>query len=544
MTAEPLAVPRVSAVEPALSVARPELRHLPPIPWPAGVWERVVPPRDADEAMVEALELVDRALPGMSARRRLSMGQRLGMCAGAGALGAALAISFTATVTVLVAVASLTYLLTLGFRVLAFRASLRADVTIHVSDTEARSIADHELPTYTVLVPAFAEPGVIADLVRALERLDYPDDLLDIKLLLEESDQETLQAARSVETSLRIEILIVPAGVPQTKPRALNYGLLWSSADLVTVFDAEDRPEPLQLRRSAVAFSRVAPDVACLQARLEFYDADRNLLTKWFSIEYLTWFRCFLPGLVAMGAPPPLGGTSNHFRREALLAAGGWDPFNVTEDIDLGLRLNRIGYHVEALDSVTFEEANSDVVNWVKQRSRWQKGYLQTALVHLRNPRHGRRQLGWRGLIHLVLFVGGTPILAVTNLAFWALTVLWLLTKAEFIQSIFPPPVYYLSVASWIVGNLTILCLGIVTLLVSDRPKLLAPALLAPLYWILMSVAGLRAVVQLVTDPFHWEKTTHGLAGPGRVTDSEPEASVEVGPSEPERLLASRPGHR
>ena len=482
-----------------------------------GVSLRVISPRDAANAIATCLDSVDEALPGMSARRRTSAGQRIGLIVLGIAIVIGLVLAAAGTAVVLVTVATLTYLLTLAFRVAAFGTSLRREVAIHIPDADALAALDRDLPTYTVLVPAFAEPTVMANLVQSLERIDYPRHLLDIKLLLEEGDRETLAAVRAVETELAIEVLIVPVGQPQTKPRALNYGLLWSDGELVTVYDAEDRPEPLQLRRAAVAFAGLDRTVACLQARLEFYDADRNLLTKWFTIEYLTWFRCFLPGLVGMGAPPPLGGTSNHFRREALVASGAWDPFNVTEDVDLGLRLSRIGYRIEALDSVTLEEANSDVVNWVKQRSRWQKGYLQTALVHLRSPGHARRQLGWRGLIHILLFVGGTPVLAVTNLAFWALTCFWLVTKAEVIHSIFPAPVYYLSVGSWIIGNLTIFYLGVVTLLVSDRPKLLRAACLAPLYWVLMSIAGLRALIQLVVDPSHWEKTTHGLSHPTNI---------------------------
>ena len=213
----------------------------------------------------------------------------------------------------------------------------------------------------------------------------------------------------------------------------------------MAIYDAEDEPEPLQLRRAAVAMSRLDPDVACIQAKLTYHNPMQNMITKWFTIEYSLWFSFFLPGLASMHAPIPLGGTSNHFRRSALQALGAWDPYNVTEDADLGIRMFREGYSVRVLESNTYEEANSDFVNWMKQRSRWLKGYLQTYAVHLREPRELRQELGWKGLMHFTMFVGGTPILAIINPIFWLMTILWFVAHPAFIQEIFPAPVYYLG---------------------------------------------------------------------------------------------------
>ena len=213
------------------------------------------------------------------------------------------------------------------------------------------AVPDHDLPVYTVLVPAYGEPDVIPSLIRNLERLEYPAGRLEVLLLLEEGDSD--HAARrdsATPTTLHVYILAVPPGGPQTKPRALNVGLQWSTGEFVTVYDAEDRPDPLQLRKAVVALRRMPDRVACLQARLEFYNVERNLLTKWFAAEYLTWFTCFLPGLVEHRAVVPLGGTSNHFRRDALAQVGAWDAYNVTEDADLGIRLQRAGFEIGVLD--------------------------------------------------------------------------------------------------------------------------------------------------------------------------------------------------
>jgi glycosyltransferase involved in cell wall biosynthesis len=206
------------------------------------------------------------------------------------------------------------------------------------------------------------------------------------------------------------EVVVVPPVGPRTKPKALNYALLDSTGDIVCIYDAEDRPDPLQLKKVAATFRQLGPEYACVQAELAYFNADENLITRWFAVEYRAWFTQFLPQLSRVEAPIPLGGTSNHFRRELLVQLGAWDPYNVTEDADLGIRLHRQGYRVAVLDSVTYEEANTDFVNWIKQRSRWYKGYAQTYLVHMRHPIRLLRDVGLAGFVRFNLFVGGTPV--------------------------------------------------------------------------------------------------------------------------------------
>jgi cellulose synthase/poly-beta-1,6-N-acetylglucosamine synthase-like glycosyltransferase len=279
----------------------------------------------------------------------------------------------------------------------------------------------------------------------------------------------------------------------------------------VTIYDAEDRPDPLQLRRAVAAFKRLGPEVACLQAKLSYHNAEQNIITRWFTAEYALWFGQLLPGLVKLGAPVPLGGTSNHFRREILLRLGGWDPYNVTEDADLGVRLHRLSFRTGVLESTTYEEANSDFVNWTKQRSRWYKGYLQTWLVHMRHPRLLLQQLGVKGFIGFNLFVGGTPFLAMLNPVFWALTAIWFLAKPPIILELFPAWLYYTSLMSMVFGNFVFLYTTVVGARAAGQPSLTLAALVSPAYWVMMSIAVIKALVQLFATPTLWEKTAHGL---------------------------------
>jgi len=223
------------------------------------------------------------------------------------------------------------------------------------------------------------------------------------------------------------------------------------------------------------------------------------------------WFTQLLPGLSYLHAPVPLGGTSNHFRRSVLQEVGGWDPFNVTEDADLGVRLHRLGYTTGVLTSVTLEEANSDFVNWVKQRSRWYKGYIQTWLVHMRHPLELRRQLGNDGFSRFNSFVGGTPFIALINPVFWMLTLTWFVGHPGIVQAIYPAPIYYSAVLCWLAGNFICVYILMLCALGADRYDLMFAAVANPCYWVMMSIAALKAVVQLVFQPSYWEKTTHGL---------------------------------
>jgi cellulose synthase/poly-beta-1,6-N-acetylglucosamine synthase-like glycosyltransferase len=454
--------------------------------------------------------LADR-VPLVSARSLVSKGQRnlfLGLVL---LFGVGLVLSDRITFTVLIAFFTLNYLFAVMYRIYLFSRSSRTDAVEIVTDEEALSVPESDLPFYTILIPAYREASVVVKLVKNIAQIDYPVSRLEVMLLVEQDDEETLEALDHIPSGPPFKVVVVPPAEPRTKPKALNFGLTLARGDLVAVYDVEDTPDILQLRRAAVAMSRFGPEVACIQAKLSYGNAMHNFITKSFTIEYAMWFSFFLPGLASLNAPIPLGGTSNHFRRSALRVLGGWDPYNVTEDCDLGIRMFREGFAVKVLDSTTLEEANSDFVNWVKQRSRWYKGYLQTFLIHLRSPSQVTKEMSWKGVAHLSAFVGGTPMLAVMNPFFWAMTIVWFVAHPVFLLEIFPAPVYYVGLALWSFGNFLLWYLTVLTARHTMSSGLVLTAMLVPIYWIMMSMAATKAAWQLVVTPSFWEKTAHGL---------------------------------
>jgi cellulose synthase/poly-beta-1,6-N-acetylglucosamine synthase-like glycosyltransferase len=468
---------------------------------------------DSDPLLSQAVDGLRLAHPELSAHRVLSRGQRR-IAVTLGVLGLmGLLVDPLATLHAVLGLITFAYAAAVWYRWRCFRRGADGDCVVRISDEDARAHPSADLPRYTILVPAYREPEVIQTLLKNIAAMDYPRRKLEVLMLLEADDWETKAAIRRARPSKYVRVIVVPPSEPRTKPKACNYGLQLATGDIVTIYDAEDRPDPLQLRKAAIALAELPRDVVCLQAALGYHNFAQNRITKWFTVEYLTWFTHFLPGLVAMGAPLPLGGTSNHMRIEALRELGGWDPFNVTEDADLGLRLHRTGMRTMVLESRTYEEANSDFVNWVKQRSRWYKGYFQTWLVHMRHPAKLRRQVGWRGVVGVNLFVGGTPALAALNPIFWLMTVVWFVAKPHWILALFPGPLYFPAMICWVFGNLAVVYMGVYSIRIANREDLLGSALTVPAYWVMRAIAAIKAFVQLFQAPAFWEKTVHGLGG-------------------------------
>jgi glycosyltransferase XagB len=394
-----------------------------------------------------------------------------------------------------------------------FRLTLRAlgtHLETDVTDEEIAALDERHLPIYTILVPLYKEAGIVPRLVRDLNALDYPRTRLDVKLLCEEDDEETVDKIRAMELPPHFHLVVVPDSQPKTKPKACNYGLQLATGDFCVIFDAEDRPDPDQLKKAVIAFGRVADNVVCVQAKLNHFNQDQNLLTAWFANEYSMHFDLILPAMGAAESPIPLGGTSNHFLTAKLRELGAWDPFNVTEDADLGIRLHREGYRTAMIDSTTLEEANSQVPNWIRQRSRWIKGYIQTWLVHMRHPVALLRDTGVRGFMSFNLTMGSAFVLLL-NPIFWGLTTLYVFSHAGLIEQLFPGVVFYAASLLLFVGNFVFIYLSLAGSLQRGSFTLTRTALLAPLYWGLMSWAAWKGFIQLFTNPFYWEKTTHGL---------------------------------
>ena len=379
-------------------------------------------------------------------------------------------------------------------------------------------IADRRLPVYTIIVALYREAAAVEDLVAALRSLDYPAEKLDVKLVVEADDIETGLALLRLELGPPFEIVTAPAAGPRTKPKALNAALALARGSFTAVYDAEDRPDPDQLRRALDAFLGTDEDLACVQASLTIDNTDDSWLARLFTAEYAAQFDLFLPGLAALELPLPLGGSSNHFRTAALRKVGAWDPYNVTEDADLGMRLARLGYRSTIVRSSTYEEAPSRCGPWLRQRTRWFKGWLQTWLVHMRSPRRLFADLGFSGFVSFQLVVGGSVLAALIHP----------LVLAGFLYSYFAGLPFFghngplVTTLAWvygaalIAGYLTSIILGLRGL---KRRGLMRAAwwlMAVPLHWLLLSAAAWRALYQLMRDPQRWEKTEHGLARSSR----------------------------
>lgn len=452
-------------------------------------------------------------------QKRFGIGLGVAMLAGAVIFRGSFAIACVAAIILL-------YALVVSFRTWIIVRGAKYQDVIKVSPEEMDALED--LPVYTILCPLYKEAGVLPQLVKACSELNYPASKLDVKLLLEEDDVETLDVVRDYPLPHFFDIVVVPAEGPRTKPKACNYGLQFARGDYTVIYDAEDIPEPDQLKKALAVFRRSDPSVGCVQAKLNFYNPKQNPLTGWFALEYTSWFDFFLPGLVDRGLPVPLGGSSNHFPTALLRRLYAWDPDNVTEDADLGMRLHRAGYHTLIVDSVTLEEANSDFVNWVRQRSRWGKGYAVSWLVQMRHPRQLLREVGWESFLSIQLTLGGTFGVSVLNLFAWTLTMLWALAQFNFIAYLFPSWIYYLGMLEMLGGNFFFLYMG---LWAADHRKswdLVRLSLAAPAYWVMMSLAMIKAGIQLVTAPTFWEKTVHGLHQTQTGADETAAATVEL----------------
>ena len=364
-------------------------------------------------------------VPIYSAARRLTTLQRWFLLIALLLGGGLVALLGASAGMIIGIVCSLFFLMVIGLRLLSLGGPVAA------GHLEPLRLSDAALPEFTILVPLFREITVVRQILDSVAAIDYPADRLDVKIVLEENDRETVDYVRDCILPQHFEVIVVPACKPQTKPKALNYALNFARGDLIAVFDAEDVPDPRQLRLAAGVFAKAPADLACVQARLDFFNASDNWLTRQFAIEYAVLFRRLLPVLASLSLPLPLGGTSNHFRSDILRKVGGWDPHNVTEDADLGLRLARLGYRTGVIDSETSEEANCAPGNWMQQRARWLKGWMQTWLVHMRQPIRLYRELGWTGFLAMQAWLGGLIFSSLVHPFFLAYTI-WLMVRGEF----------------------------------------------------------------------------------------------------------------
>jgi cellulose synthase/poly-beta-1,6-N-acetylglucosamine synthase-like glycosyltransferase len=369
------------------------------------------------------------------------------------------------------------------------------------------------LPLITMLVPLYNETAIAEHLLARLKALEYPRALLDICLVLEADDMTTRTTLGRTTLPTWMRAIVVPKGTIKTKPRALNYALDFARGSIIGIWDAEDAPAPDQLHVVAQSFANKGPEVACLQGILDYYNAETNWLTRCFTIEYAGWFRVVLPGLAKLGLVVPRGGTTLLFRRDALVDLGGWDAHNVTEDADLGVRLARHGYRTDLIQTVTEEEANGRAWPWVKQRSRWLKGYAITYGVHMRDPAKLWRDLGaWRFFGVQLLFLGTLSqfILAPILWTFWLLP----LGFGHPLSAVLAPWAFWVLAGLFITSEIVGFAVATVGVRKAGKPWLITWALTLQFYFPLGAMAAYKGLWELTRRPFYWDKTAHGVLLP------------------------------
>lgn len=380
-----------------------------------------------------------------------------------------------------------------------------------VTKEEVKAVKNDTLPVYTILLPVYKEDKLIRKLIWNLRSLDYPRGKLDVKLLIEEDDDKTLNAVRNLDFPANFETIVVPFHMPKTKPKACNYGLFFCKGIYLTIYDAEDVPDSDQLKKVVSLFRKLPKDYVVLQGALNYFNKNENLLTRMFTLEYSYWFDYMLPGLQSLDVPIPLGGTSNHFKLDKLKELGGWDPFNVTEDADLGVRVFEKRYKVGVVNSTTLEEANNEPFNWIRQRSRWIKGYMQTLLVHMRNPVRLVNKIGWRGFFGFNFFVGFTPITFLLYPVLLGFYIIYIIFDLQTVRILFPDWVLYISIFNFVAGNTLMIYVNMLAVFKRRFYELILFALVNPFYWLMHSIAAYKGLWQLIYKPFYWEKTNHGL---------------------------------
>ncbi len=426
-----------------------------------------------------------------------------------------LGVSFNAleTAKVLVAILSFIYFIDVLFNLFLIVRSLRNPPELVVSDAELAKLRDKDLPTYTILCPLYKEAHILPMFLESISKMDWPKNKLEVLLLLEKDDRTTVEAAYAMNLPKYVKVLVVPDSQPKTKPKACNYGLNHAHGEYLVIYDAEDIPDPQQLKKVYAAFQSVPSNIRCIQAKLNYFNPNQNLLTRFFTSEYSLWFDVILTGLQSINTTIPLGGTSNHFRTQDLLELKGWDPFNVTEDADLGIRLFKLGAKTAIIDSITLEEANSSWTNWLRQRSRWIKGYMQTYLVHMRHPITFMRENGIHALVfHLTM--GGKIAFLFINPLMWFLTIGYFAAYAwvgPTIEELYPSIVFYMAGSSLVFGNFMFMYYYMIGVAKREQWQLMKFVLCIPFYWLMVSAAACIALQQLIFKPHYWEKTIHGL---------------------------------
>jgi glycosyltransferase XagB len=381
-----------------------------------------------------------------------------------------------------------------------------------VTDEDLAGLREEDLPVYTVLAPLFREADATGQLIKNLMELDYPVSKLEVLLLLESGDAETLTATEEAGLPPYMRVIVVPPGEPQTKARACNVGLSLARGEHLVCYDAADKPDLDQLKKAVVAFRQGGERMACVQAAVSYRNVRENFFTRLFTAEYSFWFNCVLPGLDALRLPIPLGGNSSHFRTETLRQLGGWNPFTSTDDADLGIRASALGCAVGVINSTTDEEASRSLGDWMSRRSAMVKGDLHAAMANARDPWSMVRIAGLGRAVGLMMLTGGGCLASLFLLPLWILLAASLLIPAHTLGLVYPDWTLWLGLFSLLAGNSLMIYVTMLGAFLRQRGDQVLWSLFSPFCWVLHSIASHAALWQLVTRPNYWEKTTYGIS--------------------------------
>jgi cellulose synthase/poly-beta-1,6-N-acetylglucosamine synthase-like glycosyltransferase len=371
-----------------------------------------------------------------------------------------------------------------------------------VTKEELKLVIDDELPIYTILLPVYKEDKLIKKLIWNLQSIDYPRHKLDVKLLIEEDDDKTFNAVKNLDFPAIFEVIVVPFHMPKTKPKACNYGLHFARGKYLTIYDAEDIPDTDQLKKVVSLFGKLPEEFICVQSALNYFNRNENFLTRMFTLEYSYWFDYMLPGLDTLDIPIPLGGTSNHFKLQELVDLGAWDPFQRNRGCRFGVRAYAKGHKIAIINSTTYEEANNEPFNWIRQRSRWIKGYMQTYLVHMRDPVALVEKIGWKGFLGFNFFIGATPVTFLVYPLLLTFFICYMVFDLSTIRTLFPDWVLFMSIFNLMVGNILMIYINMMAVFKRRYYELILFAIANPIYWLMHSISAYKGLFQLVTKPF------------------------------------------
>jgi cellulose synthase/poly-beta-1,6-N-acetylglucosamine synthase-like glycosyltransferase len=391
-------------------------------------------------------------------------------------------------------------------------AGMRRERYRPVTDDDLAALREEDLPVYTVLAPLFREADVAGQLIKNVMELDYPVSKLEVLLLLETGDAETLRVTEEAGLPPYMRVIVVPPGEPQTKARACNVGLSAARGDHLVCYDAADKPDLDQLKKAVVAFRGGGELMACVQAALNYRNVRENFLARMFTAEYSFWYDCVLPGLDAFRLPVPLGGNSSHFRTEALRRLGGWNPFGSTDDADRGIRAAALGYTTGVINSTTTEDARRNLGDWMRLRSALVEADMQTAVANARNLWSLMRVAGLRRALGLMMLTTGSSVASLFLLPLWTLLAASLLIPARTLGLLYPDWTLLLGLFSLLAGNSLMIYVTMLSAFLRQREGQVLWSLFSPFCWILHSIASQAALWQLITRPNYWEKTTYGIS--------------------------------